>query len=90
VADEAQQQAGAGHRLPSLAVAYAVYGLFLACVELFAAPAVASALVRLPDLLAQLCFTPRSHDAQLGPLRARVAGCCRRRRPRGGPVRTAA
>jgi len=44
--------------LPSLAVAYAVYGLFLASVELFAAPAVASALIRLPDLLAQLFFTP--------------------------------
>jgi ABC-type transport system involved in multi-copper enzyme maturation permease subunit len=44
--------------LPSLLVAYVVYGLFLACVELFAAPAVASALIRLPDLLAQLCFTP--------------------------------
>jgi ABC-type transport system involved in multi-copper enzyme maturation permease subunit len=44
--------------LPSLAVAYVVYGLFLACVELFAAPAVASALIRLPDLLAQLSFTP--------------------------------
>jgi ABC-type transport system involved in multi-copper enzyme maturation permease subunit len=44
--------------LPSLTVAYAVYGLFLACVGLFAAPAVASALIRLPDLLAQLFFTP--------------------------------
>ncbi|HEY6596307.1 MAG TPA: ABC transporter permease subunit [Asanoa sp.] len=44
--------------LPSLAVAYLVYGLFLACVELFAAPVVASALIRLPDLLAQLFFTP--------------------------------
>jgi ABC-2 type transport system permease protein len=44
--------------LPSLAVAYAVYGLYLACVEVFAAPAVASALIRLPDLLAQLFFTP--------------------------------
>ena len=44
--------------LPSLAVAYVVYGLFLACVELFAAPAVTSALVRPPDLLAQLFFTP--------------------------------
>ena len=44
--------------LPSLAVAYVVYGLFLACVELFAAPAVASALIRVPDLLAQLFFTP--------------------------------
>jgi len=44
--------------LPTLAVAYAVYGLFLACVGLFAAPAVASALIRPPDLLAQLVFTP--------------------------------
>jgi ABC-2 type transport system permease protein len=44
--------------LPSLAVAYVVYGLFLACVEFFAAPAVASALIRLPDLLAQVVFTP--------------------------------
>ncbi len=44
--------------LPSVAVAYLVYGLFLACVELLAAPAVASAFIRLPDLLAQLFFTP--------------------------------
>jgi ABC-type Na+ efflux pump permease subunit len=44
--------------LPSIAVAYVVYGLFLACVELLALPTVASALIRLPDLLAQLCFTP--------------------------------
>ena len=47
-----------GALLPSLAVAYTVYVLFLACVELFAAAPVASALIRLPDLLAQLCFTP--------------------------------
>lgn len=47
-----------GALLPSLAVAYAVYGLFLACVELLADPAVVSALIRLPDLLAQLVFTP--------------------------------
>jgi ABC-type transport system involved in multi-copper enzyme maturation permease subunit len=44
--------------LPSIAVAYVVYGLFLACVELFALPTVASALIRFPDLLAQLFFTP--------------------------------
>jgi ABC-2 type transport system permease protein len=44
--------------VPSIAVAYLVYGLFLACVELFALPTVASALIRLPDLLAQLVFTP--------------------------------
>jgi ABC-type transport system involved in multi-copper enzyme maturation permease subunit len=44
--------------VPSLAISYAVYALVLACVELFAHPAVASALLRGPDLLAQLLFTP--------------------------------
>ena len=44
--------------LPSIAVAYAVFALFLACVELFAHPGVASALVRGPDLAAQVLFTP--------------------------------
>jgi ABC-2 type transport system permease protein len=44
--------------LPSIAVAYVVYGLFLACVELLAVPTVASALIRVPDLLVQLFFTP--------------------------------
>jgi ABC-2 type transport system permease protein len=44
--------------LPSTAVAYAVYALFLACVELFAHPTVASALVHPTELLAQLAFTP--------------------------------
>jgi ABC-type transport system involved in multi-copper enzyme maturation permease subunit len=44
--------------LPSVAIAYAVYALFLACVGLFAPPAVASSLLRGPDLLAQLVFTP--------------------------------
>jgi ABC-type transport system involved in multi-copper enzyme maturation permease subunit len=44
--------------LPSVAVAYAVYSLFLACVELFARPGVASALVHPTELLAQLAFTP--------------------------------
>jgi len=44
--------------LPSLAVAYLVYGLFLTCVELLAPPAVSAALIRPPDLLAQLVFTP--------------------------------
>ena len=43
---------------PSVAVAYVVYGLFLALVEIFAAPGVASALIRPADLLAQLVFTP--------------------------------
>jgi ABC-type transport system involved in multi-copper enzyme maturation permease subunit len=44
--------------VPSVVIAYAVYAFFLACVELFASPAVASALLRGPDLLAQLLFTP--------------------------------
>ncbi len=44
--------------LPSVVVAYVVYGLFLACVGIFAVPAVAAAFIRLPDLLAQLLFTP--------------------------------
>ena len=37
---------------------YAVYAVFLACVGLVAQPTVASALLRGPDLLAQLLFTP--------------------------------
>jgi ABC-type transport system involved in multi-copper enzyme maturation permease subunit len=44
--------------LPSIAIAYTVYGLFLACVGITAAPGVASALVRSSDLLAQVLFTP--------------------------------
>jgi ABC-type transport system involved in multi-copper enzyme maturation permease subunit len=44
--------------VPSVAIAYAVYAFFLACVELFARPAVATALLRAPDVLAQLLFTP--------------------------------
>jgi ABC-type transport system involved in multi-copper enzyme maturation permease subunit len=44
--------------LPAIVVAYVVYGLFLACVELWALPTVASALIRPPDLLVQLFFTP--------------------------------
>lgn len=44
--------------VPSLAVAYAVYAFVLACIGLFADPAVASALVRGPEILAQLVFTP--------------------------------
>jgi ABC-type transport system involved in multi-copper enzyme maturation permease subunit len=44
--------------VPSLAIAYAVYALVLASVGLFAQPAVASALLRGPEILAQLLFTP--------------------------------
>src|SRR6266849_2955071 len=44
--------------VPSLAVAYGVYVFFLACVGLFARPAVAAAAIQGPELLAQLLFTP--------------------------------
>ena len=44
--------------VPSVAISYGVFVLFLACVELFAQPGVAPALVQGPDLLAQLVFTP--------------------------------
>lgn len=44
--------------VPSLAVAYAVYAFFLACTVLFAQPAVAAAVLQVPDLLIQLLFTP--------------------------------
>jgi ABC-type Na+ efflux pump permease subunit len=44
--------------VPSVAVAYGVFALFITVVELFARPAVTSALIQGPDLLAQLVFTP--------------------------------
>lgn len=44
--------------VPSLAIAYIVYALFLVLVELFAHPAIAAALIQGPDLLAQVLFTP--------------------------------
>jgi ABC-type Na+ efflux pump permease subunit len=44
--------------VPSLAVAYVVYAFFLTCTKLFAAPAVASAILQVPDILAQLLFSP--------------------------------
>jgi ABC-type transport system involved in multi-copper enzyme maturation permease subunit len=44
--------------VPSLAVAYAVYAVFLALVSLLAQPGVASALIQAPDLIAQVIFTP--------------------------------
>ena len=44
--------------LPSVVVAYAVYGLFIGIVELFVNPSVASAVIRPSDLIAQLVFTP--------------------------------
>jgi ABC-type transport system involved in multi-copper enzyme maturation permease subunit len=44
--------------LPALTISYLVFGLTIAAMELFADPAVASAVIRGPELLAQLIFTP--------------------------------
>ena len=44
--------------LPSIGVAYTVYALFLALVEIFAQAGVAAALVQVPDLVAQVLFNP--------------------------------
>jgi ABC-type Na+ efflux pump permease subunit len=43
---------------PSVVIAYAVFAVFAACVELFAQPGVAPALLAAPDDFAQLIFTP--------------------------------
>ncbi len=44
--------------VPSLAVSYVMYALFLLCTQLFAQPAVAAAVLQAPDLLVQVLFTP--------------------------------
>jgi ABC-type Na+ efflux pump permease subunit len=44
--------------VPALVVSYGVFGLAVASIELFAHAPVASAVLRGPDLLAQLLFTP--------------------------------
>jgi ABC-type transport system involved in multi-copper enzyme maturation permease subunit len=44
--------------VPSLVVAYVIFGLFLAVVEIFARPVVASALVQGPEVAIQFAFTP--------------------------------
>lgn len=44
--------------LPTVAIAYLVFGVFAGIVELFAHPAVAAALIQGPQLAAQLVFTP--------------------------------
>jgi ABC-type transport system involved in multi-copper enzyme maturation permease subunit len=44
--------------VPSLAISYVVYAFALACVELFADPAVASALLHGPEIVGQLLFAP--------------------------------
>lgn len=44
--------------LPSVVVSYAVFALFIAVVEIFAAPGVAGALIQAPDVAVQVVFTP--------------------------------
>ena len=44
--------------VPSVILSYAIFGLFIGVVEIFAVRSVASALIRWPDVLAQLVFTP--------------------------------
>jgi ABC-type transport system involved in multi-copper enzyme maturation permease subunit len=44
--------------VPTLAVAYAMFAFFVAAIKLFAHPAVASAVLQGPNLLAQVVFTP--------------------------------
>ncbi len=44
--------------LPTLAIAYAMFGIFLACVKLFAQPAITTAVFSGQHVLVQLIFTP--------------------------------
>jgi ABC-type transport system involved in multi-copper enzyme maturation permease subunit len=44
--------------VPSVVIAYAVFGVFLVLVWILAQPSVASALIQPSDLLAQVVFTP--------------------------------
>ena len=44
--------------VPSIAIAYVIYAIFVACAVVLTAPGVASAILRGPDLLAQVLFTP--------------------------------
>jgi ABC-2 type transport system permease protein len=44
--------------LPTLAIAYLMFGVFLACVKLFAQPAIATAVFSGQHVLVQLIFTP--------------------------------
>jgi ABC-type transport system involved in multi-copper enzyme maturation permease subunit len=44
--------------IPSIGISYAVFAVFIAPVALFAHPGVAPALIRGPDVLAQVVFTP--------------------------------
>jgi ABC-2 type transport system permease protein len=47
-----------GALLPAVVIAYLVYAFFLACVQLFAHPAVAAAVLQPSDIAAQVVFTP--------------------------------
>ena len=44
--------------LPSIAISYLVYGLFVVIIELFAQPGIPSALLDAPVVIAQIVFTP--------------------------------
>ena len=44
--------------VPSIAVAYLIYAAFLAWTALFTEPGIASAIIKVPDLVAQILFTP--------------------------------
>lgn len=44
--------------VPALMVAYGVFGIFVAAIEVLAQPGVASAILNGPEVLAQLIFTP--------------------------------
>ncbi len=44
--------------VPALVTAYVVFGLSILSIELFAASAVANAILRAPELIAQVVFTP--------------------------------
>jgi ABC-type Na+ efflux pump permease subunit len=44
--------------VPAIGVSYGVFGIFVAVIELFARPAVTSAVLRVPQLLGQVLFTP--------------------------------
>lgn len=47
-----------GALIPAVTIAYGVYAIFLACVVLFAEPDVVAAILRVPDITAQLLLTP--------------------------------
>ena len=44
--------------VPAVAIAYGVYAIFLVSVALFADPVVAAAILRVPDIVAQVLLTP--------------------------------